>query len=198
MAGYSSFSLKSVKTKFGLKTKKQILFPNHLLIPPSDWLVSTLERSDLFTTNSEKSRSEWLVSPILFELKANNKDKLAILSGENLDIDKDLGLTGECDFIFLNNPDAVIVESPIFCMIEAERNDISGGMGQCVGQMIGARMLNEQDDIHFTAIYGCVTTGQEWQFLKLNDNTVTIHPKLYFFNDIPRLLGIFQAIIDEF
>jgi hypothetical protein len=59
-------------------------------------------------------------------------------------------------------------------------------------------MLNEQDGIHFPAIYGCVTTGREWQFLKLNDNIVTSHAQLYFLNDIPRLLGIFQSIIDEF
>jgi hypothetical protein len=41
MAGYSSFSIKSVKTKFGLKIKKQILFQNHINLPPTDWCFSS-------------------------------------------------------------------------------------------------------------------------------------------------------------
>jgi hypothetical protein len=64
--------------------------------------------------------------------------------------------------------------------------------------MLGARMLNEQDDVHFPAIYGCVTTGREWQFLKLENDTVINHIPLLYLNEVPKILGLFQAIIDEF
>jgi hypothetical protein len=198
MPGYSSFSFRAVKKKFGLKTIDQTLFPNCSTIQPSDWLTLSLKQGELIAMVSEKSRSEWLVAPILLELKVRNPDKLSILSGENLDIDKDLNLTGECDFIFSRNPYARFIESPIFCLIEAEKHDIQGGTGQCIAQMLGARMLNEQDGVHFPAIYGCVTTGREWQFLKLEQDTVINHIPLLYLNEVPKILGLFQAIIDEF
>jgi hypothetical protein len=198
MAAYSSFSLKSVKKQFGLQVLKAPLFAPILPITPSERLVAALELSELIPMTSEKSRSEWLVAPILLELKVQNRDKMSILSGENLDADKNLNLTGECDFVFSRNPNAQFIETPIFCLIEAEKHDIPGGMGQCVAQMIGARMLNEQEDVHFPAIYGCVTTGRDWQFLKLQGDTVTIHLPLLYLNDVPHILGIFQIIIDEF
>ena len=198
MDGYSSYSLKSVKKKFGLSSINKILFENVVPIEPSDWLKMSLQRGKKVANITEKSRSEWIVAPILLEMKALNMDKLGILSGENLDIDKDASLTGECDFVFSLNPFAQFIETPICCMIEAEKNDISTGMGQCIAQMIGARMLNEQDGIHFPAIYGCVTTGWDWKFLKLEGSTVTIDEDLRYLGEIPNLLGIFQAIIDAF
>jgi hypothetical protein len=198
MAGYSSYSLKSVKKKFGLSSINKILFGNVTPIEPSDWLKMSIQRGKKVATITEKSRSEWIVAPILLEMKALNMDKLGILSGENLDIDKDASLTGECDFVFSLNPFAQFIETPIFCMIEAEKNDISTGMGQCIAQMIGARMLNEQDGIHFPVIYGCVTTGWDWKFLKLEGSMVTIDEDLRYLGELPNLLGIFQAIIDAF
>jgi hypothetical protein len=198
MLGYSSYSFISVKKKFGLRSINGDLFGDSVMIPPSDWLLTALHIGGQLPTVSEKSRSEWIVAPILMELKRNNIDKLSILSGENLDIDKDLSLTGECDFIFSRNPNALIIESPIFCMIEAEKHDILGGLGQCIAQMIGAQRLNEQDGIHYSMIYGCVTTGKAWQFLKMEGNIVTIHPNEIYLNEVPRLLGIFQTIIDAF
>jgi hypothetical protein len=198
MAGYSSYSYKSVKKKFGLQSVNDDLFGEIPLIVPSDWLNSALIRGNKMSTISEKSRSEWIVAPILMEIQYLNNDKLSVISGENLDVDKDLSLTGECDFIFSRNPNAIIIESPIFCMIEAEKHDILGGLGQCIAQMIGAQRLNEQDGIHYPIIYGCVTTGKAWQFLKMEGNIVTIHHQEIFLIEVPRLLGIFQTIIDAF
>ncbi|MEO0044534.1 MAG: hypothetical protein RL329_3982 [Bacteroidota bacterium] len=198
MAGYSSYSFKAVKKKFGLQSVNDDLFGQTPSIVPSDWLKNALIRGDKMATITEKSRSEWIVAPILMEIKYLNINKLSVISGENLDIDKDLSLTGECDFVFSRNPNALVIEAPIFCMIEAEKNDIMGGLGQCIAQMIGAQRLNEQDGIHYPMIYGCVTTGKEWKFLKMEGNLVTIHHQEIYLNEIPRLLGIFQTIIDAF
>lgn len=198
MAGYSSYSFKSVKKKFGLKTVRKPLFPSLQPIQPSDLLLATLQRASKMTIVSEKSRSEWIVAPILMEVKYLNADKMNILSGENLDVDKEQSLTGECDFIFIRDPDAETVESPIFCLVEAEKHDLTGGTGQCIAQMIGARMLNEQDGVHFPTIYGCVTTGSDWQFLKLEGQLVTLEENLKYINELPQLLGFFQQIVNAF
>ncbi len=44
----------------------------------------------------------------------------------------------------------------------------------------------------------CVTTGWDWQFLKLEDKLVTIDEDMYYLVEMPNILGIFQAIIDAF
>jgi hypothetical protein len=198
MAGYSSFSFKSVKKQFGLKSVKGIIFDNLMPIEPSQWLLDALEMSSNMAIVSEKSRSEWIVSPMMMDIKRRNINKMNILSGENMDASKEQSLTGECDFIFVKDPDTFNVESLIFCLVEAEKHDLTGGLGQCTAQMIGARMLNEQDNIDFPVIYGCVTTGSDWQFLKLENQTVTIEKNLKYIIELPQLLGMFQRIIDTF
>jgi hypothetical protein len=198
MAGYSSYSLKSVKKQFGLKSVKQTLFEDLQPVQASPWLVGTLEKTMKMAVVSEKSRSEWLVSPIMIEIKDKNATVMNILSGENLDVDKERSLTGECDFLFVRDPDTITVESPIFCLVEAEKNDLMGGLGQCVAQMLGARILNQQDGIEFPAIYGCVTTGTDWQFLKLENQTITLEPNLKYIIELNNILGIFQRIINIF
>lgn len=198
MAGYSSYNLKTVKKKFGLKTVRKPLFQALQPVQPTELLLATLQRASKMTIASEKSRSEWIVAPILMEVKYLNADKMNVLSGENLDVDKEQSLTGECDFIFVRDPDTETVESPIFCLVEAEKHDLTGGTGQCIAQMIGARMLNEQDGIHFPTIYGCVTTGTDWQFLKLEGQLVTLEENIKYINELPQLLGIFQQIVNAF
>jgi hypothetical protein len=59
-------------------------------------------------------------------------------------------------------------------------------------------MLNEQDGVHFPTIYGCVTTGTDWQFLKLEGQLVTLEENLKYINELPQLLGIFQQIVNVF
>ena len=198
MPGYSSFSFASVKKQFDLKSTKGIIFDNLEPIEPSTWLIDTLKMASQMAIVSEKSRSKWIVGPIMMAIKNANKDKMNILSGENMSVSKDISLTGECDFIFVKDPHTFIVESLIFCLVEAEKHDLIGGLGQCAAQMVGARMLNEQDGVNYPVIYGCVTTGSDWQFLKLENNLITLENNLKYINELPYLLGTFQRIIDEF
>ena len=198
MAGYSSFSFKAVKKQFGLTSAKGILFDDLQPLQPSDGLLDFLGKTSRMAIVSEKSRSEWIVAPIMVEMKSRNLDKMNVLSGENMDVAKEQSLTGECDFIFVKDPDALTVESLIFCLVEAEKNDLMGGIGQCAAQMVGARMLNEQDGVNFPVIYGCATTGLDWQFLKLENQLITIERNVKYINELPYLLGMFQRIIDAF
>ena len=198
MAGYSSFSFKAVKKQFDLKSAKGILFDDLQPLQPSDGLLDFLGKTSKMAIVSEKSRSEWIVAPIMVEMKSRNLDKMNVLSGENMDVAKEQSLTGECDFIFVKDPDALTVESLIFCLVEAEKNDLMSGIGQCAAQMVGARMLNEQDGVNFPVIYGCATTGLDWQFLKLENQLITIERNVKYINELPYLLGMFQRIIDAF
>jgi hypothetical protein len=194
--GYSSFSLNAVKEKFNLNERRQLLFPTIEPIEPSDLLVKTLARAQrAVPMNNEKSRAEFIVAPILLEVTEQHLDVISFFSGENLDADKKQGLVGECDYIFSLVPESSTVDFPIICLVECENDNINTGMGQVVAQMVGARLLNEKKRNDTSAIYGCVTTGREWRFLKLIDNTFVVHPQDYFLKEINEILGFFHLII---
>ncbi len=64
--------------------------------------------------------------------------------------------------------------------------------------MIGSRLFNEQENKPIDTIYGCVTTGSEWQFLKLSGSIIYIDSKRYFMDNLSLLLGVLQTIIDQY
>ncbi len=197
-AGYSSFSLKMVKQRFDLTEKKQAIFDDIPLFQPSDLLLKTLERGRRITTlNNEKSRSEFIVAPILSEIADLNLDKISFFSGENLDVDKAQDLTGECDYIFTLVPESSTIETPILCLVEAENDNLATGLGQCVAQMLGAQGYNLKDDVARLRVYGCVTTGYDWQFLALEGKTIIRNPNVYLLDNLPVIMGMMQTIIEK-
>jgi co-chaperonin GroES (HSP10) len=200
MAGYSSFSLKSVKKTFNLIERNEALFHKNTLkgIPPTQLLTSILERAKQIPLNNEKSRSEYIVAQVMLEVKAMNMDKIGLYSGENLEADKEKGLNGECDFIFSKSPHSSTIETPIFCLVEAENENLMSGLGQCVAQMLGAKIVNERENTPISEVYGCVTTGDDWMFLKLKENVIHTDTEKYYLDNLPQILAIFQEIVNRF
>jgi len=195
---YSGFKLKQLKRQFKLDEKGIKLFPQITPLMPSDWLKQTLRMSLKMPLLSEKARSERIISPILFELWEQNGESFGIYSGFNLEVDSEQGLNGECDFILAARADTYTVESPVFTLIEAKDNDIKLGIPQCIAQMLGARLYNQQDGNEIKHIYGCVTTGDDWQFLKLEDDVIYIDTERYYLDNVPQVLGILQKIIESY
>jgi len=197
---YSDFSLNQVKKVFGLTEQSVQLFSDVPTLEPSNWLQETLSYSLklALSSSSEKARSEFIIAPILIELERRNLNKLSIYSGENLDVDEDQGLKGECDFILSKSPVSLTMQAPIVSLVEAKKGDIKGGLGQCIAQMLGAQRFNELENNSISGIYGCVTTGEDWQFLKLESNVVFVDDHRYYINEREKLLGIFQFILDSY
>lgn len=192
---YSNFKLKDIERIAHLKEVVTSLFSKVLPLNPSDWLKETLSKSSHLVPKSEKSRSELLIMPLLLEILDYNNYSFTIFSGESLDADFAKGLNGECDFILSKGEKSYTIQSPIFALVEAKQNIIENSLGQCVAQMVGAKIFNETDGKKVDVIYGCVSNGTEWQFLKLENDTIFIDDKLYFFNELNAILGILNAIV---
>ena len=195
---YSDFTLDAVVEQFGLVEKNEALFAAVQPIPVSDWLTETLSISQKLGVRSgtEKARSEFIIAPILLELERRNPNQFMIYSGKSMDVDKSKGLNGECDFILSKGEATRVIQAPIISLVEAKKQDIDLGLGECVAQMIGATLFNQQKENNVQIIYGCVTTGEVWQFLKLNNPHLTIDSHLYFLTELEIILGIFQTILD--
>ncbi|MGH9838542.1 MAG: hypothetical protein ACREEM_07150 [Blastocatellia bacterium] len=130
-------------------------------------------------------------------LSDRNDNYLTIYSGDSLNVDEVRGLKGECDFILARDTGSFEVSYPILQIVEAKKNDIEVGIPQCAAQMLGAKIFNEQNGLNPDAVYGCVTTGDDWLFLKL-EHELLIDTRKYYLGNLGELLGVFQDIIDSF
>jgi hypothetical protein len=197
---YSDFTLKKVKKAFDLREQAIPLFPDEGTLEPSQWLKETLAMSVKFalSSSSEKARSEFIVAPILLEVEQRNQDEFALFSGERLDVDEQKGLKGECDFILSKGPMSSTIQAPIFALVEAKKNDIKEGLGQCIAQMVGATLFNQDEGNDIDSVYGCVTTGEDWQFVKLKGQIILMDVSRYYLSELQRVLWIFQSIIDSY
>lgn len=195
---YSNFTLEGVETQFSLSEIITPLFTEVTSVMPSQWLIDSLEVSRLVIPKSEKARSELIISPILVEILKRNDYKFSLFSGENMNVDVELNLMGECDFILSKVPKSFRIKAPIFALVEAKQNIIENSVGQCVAQMVGARIYNERKGEPLETIFGCVTNGDEWLFLKLENNLIQISNERIYINELPKLLGILQGIVSTF
>jgi hypothetical protein len=198
---YGDFTLEAIVEQQQLHLRSNvILFGDIDPIAPSSWLQETLSLSERWgiPAGSEKARSEFIVAPVLLEVERRNRGKFVVFSGKLLDIDKEKGLNGECDFILSKGEETRILQVPIFSIVEAKRQDIEIGLGQCVAQLIGASMFNQRKGNQIPILYGCVTTADRWQFFSLNQQELSIDRQIYTYPDhLDTILGIFQFILDQ-
>jgi hypothetical protein len=202
IGSYSKYNtLTKVEKYLGvvLQAEKNLFSSNEIRkIAPSIYLVEDLRRAKLMRFASEKERSERLVSPILTEFAITNEGKITVYSGHDLDIDKELGLVGECDFLLSLGENTIqVVRPPIFTIVEAKKQDLDWGTAQCAAQMVGSTKFNAMNGIHFPYIYGAATDGTTWKFLKLQDNLLTVDSDFFTIQNLDTLLGILQYILDD-
>ena len=197
---YSDFSLAKVSKTFELKILDAVnMFSAIPDLESSSFLVETL----LYTvplaisSNTEKARSEMIIAPILIELRKQFNSEISFFSGIDFTIDAEKGLNGSCDFLISRSPELLIVTAPVIIIVEAKKENINGGLGQCVAEMLAARIFNEREGNEIPAIYGTVTSGTIWKFLRLKDQVIEIGLTEYYITDVNKILGILASIINH-
>ncbi|MDF5731667.1 MAG: hypothetical protein PUP92_27585 [Rhizonema sp. PD38] len=190
---YSEFSLAKAKKEFNLTTlEKRDIFANFPELTASKLLTETLDYNLAIAlgSNSEKARSELIIAPILVDLRRQLKEQISLFSGVDFTVDETKGLNGTCDFIITKSPEILMVTAPVITIVEAKKENINGGLGQCAASMVAAQMFNDQTITEIKTIYGAVTTGSIWQFLKLEGQTLSIDLSEYYLKDVNKILGI--------
>ena len=190
---YSEFNLEMVKKDFNLTTLERLnIFADAPEVESSQWLKDTLQYYQPIVrgSNSEKARSELIIAPILVELKRQKDESVNLFSGVDFTVDEAKGLKGICDFIVTKSPEVFIITAPVITIVEAKKENINAGLGQCAAEMVAARIFNERSGNEVEAIYGVVTTGSIWQFLKLQGQEIEIDLSEYYLKDVNKILGI--------
>ena len=198
---YSKFTHEDLKT-LGLRTTVVNLFSAETIPPvqPSAWLKETLSDQEEFSLDTEKARSEFIVAPILRELHKSNKTIFAVYSGFNFDVDKEKGLQGFCDFLLAKLPLNVIPDTPVIAVVEAKLNStLLAAVPQCAAEMYATRLWNERQGEPTQVIYGAITTGRNWLFLRYKEGMmIEVDSEEYSLKQLETVLGVWQHIINQF
>jgi hypothetical protein len=204
---YNNFTLQSVTDRFDLKLVNNRfceLLP--IFEPQSEFLIIFDESFSLAeVAKSEKAKSELLVSPILVQARKLVDRQVQLFSGEEFNVDREQGLNGFCDFLFSKSENQFTIDAPVLMLVVdaacpqdiAKRGELETGLGQCVAEMLAAQNYNQLKDRNISAIYGCVTSGTLWQFLKLEGNNVTIDPTNYLVTPVQKIFGILKWILSQ-
>ncbi|WP_333435024.1 hypothetical protein [Microcoleus sp. D2_18a_D3] len=188
-----------IETNFGITIADKVgIFADLPDAEYSELLSQTLQEniSLALAINTEKARSELIVTPILVELRKQFKYQISFFSGKEFNVDLEKGLTGFCDFMISRSPEQLLIKAPVVALVEAKNDNIQAGLPQCMAEMIAAQIFNERKNNNISEIYGVVTTGTNWKFLRLSNQIMEVDLNDYFIDNISKIIGILKYLIE--
>ena len=194
---YSNFTTFEDVKSLGLNVKRRRLFDTITPVEPSAFLIQTLKSNQEIPMESEKAKSELLITPILSEIRIQASRRFTFFSGYQFNVDNSRGLKGFCDYIISAKEDAIFIESPLIAVVEAKHNqDLPDAAPQCIAEMYAAQIFNEKNNEPQKYIYGVITTGYNWLFLRLENTSVYFDTaERYYLNDLAELLGVWKTLL---
>jgi hypothetical protein len=195
---YSDFTLREALERFGLTlTEVPDLFAGVPEVEPGPLLRALLPEflPLALAINTEKARSELVIAPFLAALRAQLGHRFSVFSGIEFTVDPGQGLAGYCDFILSRSPEQQFLRSPVAAIVEAKNENIKAGLGQCVAAMVGARLFNEREGQPAPVVFGAVTSGSLWRFLRLTHPEVNLDEQEYHIRQVSKLVGILVHIV---
>lgn len=197
---YRDFTLRKVKQSFGLIAVEGGRFlPEVEPIAPSPILAGLLEDTVpwAIAVGTEKAKSELIIAPALLEVKRLLNHQISVFSGTDFTVDIAAGLNGVCDFLISRSPEQFEIEAPAVVLVEAKRDNINSGLGECIAEMVAAQRFNEPNNNPIPTIYGSVTSGTAWRFMKLEGQIVTIDVRDYPFPPVETILSMLVWMVRE-
>jgi hypothetical protein len=197
---FSDFSIAEVKKRFGLALDESgDYFAGAAPVAASALLADTL-RDQIplaLAIGTEKARSEMIIAPVLVEIRRRLSNAISLFSGVEWNVDPAQGLRGVCDFLLSLSPEQFDIEAPVIAVVEAKKEDMSLGIGQCLAEMVAARIFNQQRRNPIPTIYGVVTTGNIWKFLRLVETTAFLDVTEYHIKEVERIIGILLSMFKD-
>ena len=198
---YSQFTtLEMIESNFDIKIADKVgIFDQIPESEYSNFLGQTLQDNIALALaiNTEKARSELIVTPILVELRKHFNYQISFFSGKEFNIDPEKGLNGFCDFLISRSPEQLLIKTPVVALVEAKNDNLQNGLPQCMAEMIAARIFNERNNNNIAAIDGVVTTGTNWKYLRLINQTIEVDLNDYFIDKISKIIGILKHLINS-
>lgn len=194
---FRDFGFPEVQQTLGLTLAEADLFGEVAALDlPAEFAERIRGGVDLaLAINTEKARSEFIIAPILLELRRMLGGRFGIFSGVEFDVDPSRGLNGYCDFLLTRSPLQSVLTAPVVAIAEAKNDNLRTGLGQCIAAMVASREFNAKASLPPGDIFGAVTTGGAWKFLRLTGSDLVLDRHEYFVAELGRILGIFAQIL---
>jgi len=197
---YSDFTLPEVTKRFQvLFEEQQDCFSQVAAVEPSEMLRAILRENTplALAIQTEKARSELIIAPILVEVRRQMAHQISLFSGVDFTVDPAQGLNGVCDFLISATPEQLYIKAPVAVIVEAKNENIKAGLAQCSAAMIAAQRFNDRENTGLPTVFGVVTTGNIWKFLKLTAMTIAIDQAEYYIDNVGAILGILLSMVNQ-
>ena len=194
---FRDFSFPQVQQDLGLTLQDAELFAATPPFPVREEFAAFIQYGVVLAVanSTEKAKSEFIIAPILVELRRSLGDSFALFSGVEWDVDSERGLNGYCDFIVAKGKSQYVLSAPFIAIAEAKNDIIRSGLGQCIAAMYAAQLCNRQAKTPILKVYGVVSTGSAWKFLQIEGDVVTLDKPEYYIDNLPKIMGILRQIV---
>ena len=194
---FRDFSFPQVQEQLGLRVEDADLLGSTAPFPIRPEIADFVRDGIMLALaiSTGKAKSEFIIAPVLLELRRTVEPKFTLFSGVEWEVDRDRGLNGFCDFILGRGPCQHILQAPHVAIVEAKNDLIRSGLGQCIAAMVAAGLSNDRAGTPIPAIHGVVSTGLTWKFLRLQGDLVLMDIPEYTVDNLPRVMGILHAIV---
>jgi hypothetical protein len=135
----------------------------------------------------------FLIAPIISKVWLKH-EKLNLWSQPYLKVTDNL--QGRPDYLIspLDRDQYEVLSLPIVVLVEAKHENFTLGWGQCLAEMIACQKLNISTE---STIFGIVSTGQFWEFGKLQQNVFTKDVGSYSALNLQQTVNVVNYIFDQ-
>lgn len=186
-------SLPAVLKEFSLHYQEKSLEKYPLIDAPIN-LKDDIEfnLAELAYDGSEAIVCETLIFPLLKAAWKPFTKELMLWSHQAIELNSQL--SGIPDYLFSKQSELgkIVMDKPFVAIVEAKKDDFSGGWGQCAAEMYAASQINENPEI---AIFGIVTNGRFWEFSCLHQAVFYKYKQSADINNLDELFSILTHIL---
>ncbi|MDQ6956907.1 MAG: hypothetical protein Q9M21_06895 [Mariprofundaceae bacterium] len=186
-------SLSAVLKEFSLHYQEKTLEDHPLLQAP----ISLKEEiafnlAELAYDGSEAIVCETLIFPILKAAWKPFTKELMFWSHQAIELTSKL--SGIPDYLFSKQSELgkIVMDKPFVAIVEAKKDDFSGGWGQCAAEMYAASEINAAPEI---PIFGIVSNGRFWEFSCLHQAVFYKYKQGSDINNLDELFSILTHIL---
>lgn len=165
-------------------------------VPPNLVADISFNLLELAYDGSEAIICETLIFPILKEVWKEFTQELMLWSHQSLVWTEKL--SGVPDYLFSKQSvlGKIVMDKPFVAVVEAKKDDFTGGWGQCAAEMYAVQQVNQElNQNNNLIIFGIVSNGRIWEFASLHHNTFVKYTNMADINNLEELYSFLRHIL---
>jgi hypothetical protein len=143
--------------------------------------------------SSEAFICETLIFPVMREVWRVFKEDFMLWSHRPIVVSPELSGTPDYLIAKRSKLGMIFLETPYVAVVEAKKDDFTGGWGQCSLEMYALQQLNQAPQ---TTVYGIVSNGDSWEFAALTDKQFTKFTQEYKIQEIDAIFSLICHMLE--